>query len=480
MGKINEEFTMEELLGASQRELRVRDVVKGEVVSVTEKCAKIDLGTFTEGTIYLDHFTTDKNVLNLKDLVKVGDVVEAEVTKVSNLGENSEILLSRLNTCKKEAYEAYKVAHPVESNVDAKVIKVLNERGYILSDGHIEMFLSVKDLKDVVLNNGDKVTVKIISFNDEKQNAFVSRYAVVREERQREFEERQRQREELEAKKAAEIASYNVGDVLKGTVANIVPYGVFVKLNLAQGLIRLKDVDHTFIKSAAEILSVGDEVEVKVVSNENGKLELSRKALLKSPYELYKEANEVASTVTGKVVNKMPFGLLLELAPHVSGLLHISEISWNPNDNYMASVVIGNTVEVSIINYEPKKEKVSLSRKPLLDNPWARVDAQVDDVVEVKITEVLERAFKVACLGVDGLLPFSLVDGGEKKAKATDVYQVGDTVKCIIHELDSKRWILTLNEKAYKAQEERAHYEKYLNEQESDPVTIGDLFKDQF
>lgn len=479
--EIKNEFTMEELLNAEVREIKVHDVVKGEVVSVTEKCAKIDLGTFTEGTIYLDHYTTDKSVLSLRDIVKVGDVVEAEVTKVSNEGEHSEILLSRLNTCKKEAFEAYMEAHKPESNVSAKVIRVIPNRGYVLTDGKIEMFLSAKDLKDVTLSNGEMVTVKIVSYNEEKQNALVSRYAVIREERQREFEERQRQREELEQAKKAEIESYNVGDVLTGTVVNIVPYGAFVKLVNAQGLIRLKDVDHTFIKSAAEVLNIGDEVSVKVLSNANGKLELSRKALLKSPYELYKESNPVATTVKGSIYNKMPFGLLIKLAENVTGLLHISEISWNPNDNFMASVVIGDELEVSIIRYEDKNEKISLSRKPLLDNPWARVDAQKGDVCEAKIVEVLEKAFKVEALGVDGVLPFNNVDGGEKRAKATEIYQVGDTCKCIIVEIEPQRWNLVLSERAFKAQEERAQYEKYMNEgQEEVSVSIGDLLKGNF
>lgn len=493
MEQINE-MSMEELLKEEEaRELHVHDVVKGEVVEVTDKYAKINLNTFTEGTIYLDHYTTDKNVTSLKDLVKLGDVVEAEVTKVNENGENSEILLSRLNTLKGIDFEEFKANNPVESNVEAKVVKVMPNRGYILSNGKINMFMSYRDLKDPIapLNQGEVVSVKIISYDDQKKNAYVSRFAAIREERRHAYEERQRQHEEYLKQKEAEhleyvkereeeYNSYKVGDVLEGTVSNIVPYGVFVKFNKVQGLIRLKDVDHAYIKSAADVVNVGDKIQVKVLSTENGKLELSRKALLKTPYEIFKETHSVSDVVKAKVSNKMPFGVLCELAPHVTGLLHKSEFSWNPNDNLMAYLKLGDEIEVAIIKFDDEKGKISLSRKPLIDNPWAKVEASVGDKVEAKITEVTDKGFKIEALGVDGFTPFNAIDTGEKNSKASDIYQVGDTFTGVITELDPKKWVLIVSERAYKNQIEREQFENYMNnDTEESKTTLGDLFKDK-
>lgn len=486
----NKEMSMEELLKEEgERELHVHDTIKGEVIEVTDKYAKVNLNTFTEGTIYLDHYTTDKSVDSLKKLVKVGDVIEAEITKITE-GENSDILLSRLNTLKKDNYLKFKENNPVETNVEAKVIRVIEGKGYILNNGVIDMFMSVKDLK-TPLQKGDIVAVKLISYDDNKQNAYVSRYAVVREERQHAYEERQRAHEEYVAKKEAEHQEYikereeeyktfHVGDKVHGTVCRIVPYGAFVKFDKVQGLIRLKDVDHQFIKSASDILHEGDEVDCLVVNIDNGKLELSRKALLKTPYQLYRESHDVSDTVKGHVINKMPFGVLVELEKNVTGLLHKSEFSWNPNDNLMASLLIGDEIEVSIIRFDDANEKIGLSRKPLIDNPWNRVETSVGSKVTGKITEVKENGFVVSLLGVDAFLPFNAVDGGEKKLKATDLYQVGDDVNCIVTEFNPKKWILNLSEKAYKAQEEREQYENYMqNEDETKATTLGDIFKDQ-
>lgn len=486
------EMSMEELLKEEEtKELHVHDVVKGEVLEVSDKYAKINLNTFTEGTIYLDHFTTDRNVQSLKDLVKIGDVIESEVTKVSENGEGSEILLSRLNLLKGVDYEEFKENNPIETNVEAKVIRVIPNKGYVLSNGKISMFMSSKDLRDSTLSQGELTQVKIINYNDDKQNAYVSRYAVIREERQHAYEERKRQHEEfLQAKQAEhekyvkeredEYASYNVGDTLKGVVSQIVPYGVFVKFDKVQGLIRLKNVDHAFIKSASEVLNEGDEIEVKVISKEKGKLELSRKDLLKTPYQLYRESHKVADKVKAKVSNKMEFGILCELAPHVTGLLHKSEFSWNPNDNFQASVTHGDEIEVVILRFDDEKEKIALSRKPLIDNPWSRLSIHVGDKVSVKVTEVLERGFTIETDGVDGFVPFNAIDTKEKNVKPADLYQVGDSFTGIVTELDPKRWHLVVSERAYKNQLEREQFENYMNDNhEEKTTTLGDLFKDK-
>lgn len=122
----------------------------------------------------------------------------------------------------------------------------------------------------------------------------------------------------------------------------------------------------------------------------------------------------------------------------MTGLLHKSEFSWNPNDNLMASLLIGDEIEVSIIRFDDANEKIGLSRKPLIDNPWNRVETSVGSKVTGKITEVKENGFVVSLLGVDAFLPFNAVDGGEKKLKATDLYQVGDDVNCIVTEFNPK------------------------------------------
>lgn len=93
----------------------------------------------------------------------------------------------------------------------------------------------------------------------------------------------------------------------------------------------------------------------------------------------------------------------------MTGLLHKSEFSWNPNDNLMASLLIGDEIEVSIIRFDDANEKIGLSRKPLIDNPWNRVETSVGSKVTGKITEAKENGFVVSLLGVDAFLPLMLL-----------------------------------------------------------------------
>ena len=271
------------------------------------------------------------------------------------------------------------------------------------------------------------------------------------------------------------MAKINVGDVLTGEVIKVQNYGAIIKFEYTTGLMKANEFSHKFVKLEEE-LKVGDKLEVKVIKKENEKLDLSHKALTLSPFENYIKDHKVSDTVKGKLTNKLEFGLLLELAEDVKGLLHKSEYSYNPNDNLANSLKIGDEVEVSIIAIDEKKEKISLSRKPLIDNPWDRVDAKVNDNVEATITEINEKGLLVTALGVDGFVPLS--EAVENKEDINSEYQVGDKVSCTILAINSKKWLLKLSILKVKKQKEQENIDKILNEDKKEESTIGDQFKD--
>ena len=177
----------------------------------------------------------------------------------------------------------------------------------------------------------------------------------------------------------------------------------------------------------------------------------------------------------GKVTNKLPYGLLIELAEDVKGLLHRSEYSHNPNDNFNNCVKINDEIEASIIEIDEAKERISLSRKPLLDNPWERVEGKVGDIVEAKIVEINEKGLKVEALGVDGFVPLS--EASMEKANLKDLYQVDDKVQAIIIEIKPKEWRLKLSIRKLAEQKSREDYEKHLTS-EDEASTIGDRFEE--
>jgi len=229
----------------------------------------------------------------------------------------------------------------------------------------------------------------------------------------------------------------------------------------------------------SDVVKVGENVEVKVIAKDGNKIDLSRKALLETPYSLYVNEHKVSDVVEGEVVQKLPIGAIVKLAPYVTALLHQNEISWNPNDNTFASLKIGSTVKAAIISMDKKKERISLSMKTLVDNPWAKVKANVGDLVEAEVTAIIPgRYLEVSCFGVTGIINVNEVTMKEKSSKLEDYYAVGDKVKAIVTFVDTRLWKLELSIRKYTSRLEREQFEEYMQkEKESDVnVTIGDIF----
>ena len=476
--------TMEDVLSESSESVRVGNIVEGTVVQVENRAIYVDINQPTEGIIYLNYFTNDKSVESFDGLVKIGDTVKAKVTKISEDKNGNVILLSCLDLLKEKVYQ--ELAEDVsKGNVDVEAIVVkVNEKSYELSYKGARLFMSLKDVKEP-LNVKDSILVRITEVNLEKNLCFCSHYVIVKEQREKEHAEyvakKEAEHKEYEEAKAKEFESLTVGTIVEGTISKILPYGVLVKFDKAQGLIKMRDLDHKFVKDPSVVVSVGDKLKVKVIKNENGKVELSRKDLIDSPYQVYTKSHHVGDTVKGKVVNKLPFGMLVELDQDVTGLLHQSEFSWNPNDNLMASTLIGDEIECAILKLDDEAEKISLSKKVLIDNPWSRVNAKVGDEVEAEVVEVSSKGLKVLALGVDGFIPSRSVVLEGKSSKIEDYYAQGDKVKCLVSEINTKRWILTLDQKAYKNKQERIEFDKYMNSSDDDikSTTIGDLLKNE-
>lgn len=458
---MEDNFKMEDL--SMPKKLRTGSKVTGTVVKVEDNTIYLDIKSFTEGVMHLDHYTNDKSITSFKGLVKVGDVIECEVAKVSENKEGeTSILLSRLNQLSKEAFHDVTVAHEENQAIEVKVIKVIPNKGFTVDYKGNKLFLPLSQAPQD-LKVRDTLKVRVLEVEEERMNAVVSHRVI--------------EKEEYEQAKQQELDSINVGDVKTGKVVKIEKFGVFVRFNNVQGLVRINQLAHTFTTDIHSICNVGDEMQVKVVNKENGKLVLSRKALLDTPYQAYAKTVTVGQTVKGKVTNKLPFGLLIELTENVKGLLHQSEYSHNPNDNFNDFVKIGDEVECAILSLNPDNEKISLSRKALIDNPWTRVTAKVGDVADVTVTEVVENGLKVEALGVDGFIPASEALTSNQNGNIQDYFNVGDTAKAEIIDIKPAEWRLKLSIKRISEKEERKSFEKYLSD-DTENVTLGDVFKD--
>ncbi len=473
VNNMEQQETMEELYKEGTT-LRKGDIVKGEVVQVGERVAYVDLNQPCEGVIYLNHFTTDKNVTSFKGLLNVGDEITAKVSEARDTEDGLSIKLSCLDLLRSKEYDdlAKKFETEGEFNVVAKVVKVSEKSNELVYSG-VRIFVSSKDLKNAKV--GDEVEVRITKLVPDKHIVFASHFLV---EKAKKEAEHAAYVAKVTEERNAELEKINVGDVLEGTVTNILPYGVVVRFEHVQGLVRMKDLAHEFLKSADEVVKLGDKVTVKVVKKENSKLELSRKDCIDSPYATFKKSHAQGDKITVKVVNKMPFGLLCEVAPKLVGLLHKSEYSWNPNDNLDASVVIGDTLEVCVLKLNDETEHVSLSRKALLDNPWSRVECKVGDVVSGTVESIDEKKIVLNTQGVEGVIPARSVYCDGKSTLITDYYAVGDEITAKVIEVNKARWTLVLDQKKYVYEQEKSNYSKYMKDSDAKGKSIGDYLKE--
>ena len=438
---------MEQLL--LENEVNVGQTVTGEVIDINGKELLLDIKQFAEGHMYINEY--DPELTSFDGVVSVGDKIECVVMKISETDSHSAIYLSRKPLIKKANNDQMESLCGNNEIIKVKFTKNVGRGlvGYHLGN---EVFVpqSQVDLVEVNLDDfvGKTLEVKLLE-HDAKRRQYVAT-------------RRELLYQELKQKKASELASFVVGETVSGVIS-------------------LRELSHIPFKEVTEVVNVGDTVNVKVLKVEGNKIDLSLKALVETPFEVFAKEHKTSEVVVGKIVQKLPFGAIVELAPYVTGLLHVNEISWNPNDNSLASMKVGQELNVAIINIDSKKERIALSLKVMIDNPWGRVKAQRGDTVKATVTGIVAgRHLTVATLGVDGIIPINEVPMKEKSSKLEDYYSVGDEVDAVITFIDPRAWKLELSIKRFTSRVEREQFEAYMQqEQEKETViTLGDLFKE--
>lgn len=423
------------------------DIVEGVVVLINDQEIVLDLNSYVTGIIKKNDYSFNES--DFKN-VKKNDKIKAIVVKVDN-GEEQVAYLTRKPLIKRENLEKIKELFDSSKAFKPKKIKDV-KGGAIYSYLGIEMFMPISQ-------EALGYDSKIIEYTNDK--IVISSKAV-----KKEIEDEE---------KSKEYNLINVGDNLKGNVIEILPYGLLVKFKYNVALIKISELTYDFIKNPSEVAKKNDEIEVKIIKKENGKLEASRKALLKSPFEIYKEKNSVGSKVSGKVIQKLPFGIVIELAKNVRGLLHESEYAWNPKSNFKDYIKINDELELMIIGYG--NNKISLSKKALEDNPWKRVKAKKGDVVDCVVEEIESgKGIKVSTLGIEAFIGIKDL-GIEKNSKIEDTYNVSDTFKALVVDVDAAKWYINLSVNRYQELLEKEEFEKYMNNNsDEEKVTLKDLF----
>jgi len=402
----------------------------------------------------------------LKAVGAVGKKVKAKVLKV-NEAQNS-IIVSRKKLIEEgKAIKDSRVATILERNEPVNgIIKKITSYGMFVDLDGIDGLVNYNEIsyKGPVnpanyYNEGDEVTVVVLSYDKTKQHLSLSIKAALSNP----WEEI---KDELD-----------VGDTITVTVSNFESYGAFVDLgNDIEGLLHISEISwNKNVKNPKELLTLGEEINVEVIElNVDAKrLRVSLKNLQEKPFAKFTKEYKVGDIITGKIATLTDFGAFVTIGD-VDGLLHNEEASWETNAKCKTLFKKGDEVEVKIIKIDREKENISLSVKEIADSPAKNFQAnhKVGDIVKGIVKDA--KDFGVFIKLEDNL--DGLIRNEDVEPLVIEEIKSGDEIEAVIVNIDTKRNRVRLSVKRLEQQQEREVL-KAVNDTSS--MTLGDLLKDQ-
>ena len=331
------------------------EVVSGTVVRVDKDEVLVDIGYKSEGVIPVSELSIRRSV-DPSSEVQLGDEIDALVlTKEDTEGR---LILSKKRARFEMAWKKIERAAESGEPVEGTVIEVV--KGGLILDLGVRGFLPaslvdirrVQDLDDFL---GKTLRSKVIELNRSRNNVVLSRRAVIEEERK---EMRQ-----------AILDRLSPGDVVTGTISNIVDFGAFVDLDGIDGLIHISELSWSHVNHPSELLEIGQEVSVKVldIDRDRQRISLGLKQTQTDPWQQVVDTHDQGDVIEGKVTKVVTFGAFVEILPGVEGLVHISELAQHHVENPREIVSQGDVVKAKIIEMDAERRRLSLSLKRVED-----------------------------------------------------------------------------------------------------------------
>lgn len=342
-------------------DIKEGDKVTGEVLEIEEKQVIVHVnGSKFNGIIPISQLSTH-HIDTPSDAVKVGDEIGAYVTKVEYDEENETgaYILSKRHLETEKSYEFLQEQLDNNETIEAKVTEVVKgglvvdvgQRGFVPAS-----LISTDFIEDFSDFEGQVLKLKVEELDPANNRVILSRKAV----------------EELEnaEKKDALLSSLNEGDVIDGKVARLTNFGAFIDIGGVDGLVHVSELSHEHVKSPEDVVSIGDDVKVKVksIDKDSERISLSIKDTLPSPFESIQGEFSEGDVIDGKVIRLAEFGAFVEIKPGVQGLVHISEISHKHIGTPSEVLEPGQEVKVKVLGVDIENERISLSIKATLPN----------------------------------------------------------------------------------------------------------------
>ncbi|SEK36223.1 SSU ribosomal protein S1P [Carnobacterium iners] len=359
----NEGLEQESMLEAldSVQEIHIGDTVKGEILKIQDNKQVIVgiLGGGVEGVIPNNELSAAP-FEDVTEIVNVGDIVDLVVIKEIKEKENGSFLLSKRRIDAKQVWEKIQKDFEEGTIIEAPVKEVV--KGGLVVDAGVRGFVpaSMVDIQfvdDFSAYKGKILAFKIMEIEPSENRLILSHKAVLQAE------------SDLNKKKVMQELKEN--DTVKGKVARLTNFGAFIDLGGVDGLVHISQISYDHIKNPADVLSIGQEVDVKILSvdEEAGRISLSIKDTLPGPWDNIEDRAAVDTVLDGKVKRLTSFGAFVEVYPGVEGLVHISQISHNHIATPHEVLSEGQEIKVKVLDLNTENQRLSLSIKALEDKP---------------------------------------------------------------------------------------------------------------
>lgn len=399
-------------------------LVEGKVVEVSSDGVIVDIGYKSEGAISRYEFAPHE----LKKF-QVGDQIEVLLDELESVDGNVVLSYEKAKALKAwdEIIKLFEAEKPVQGIVTHKV------KGGLSVDIGIPAFLpgSQIDLQRVTDFDqyvGQTITASIIKVNQKRGNVIISR-------RKNLSDQRSETRKKI-------LDTLSEGQTIQGIVKNITNYGVFIDIGGVDGLLHITDMTWGRISHPSELVKIGDKITTKVLSfdKDNEKISLGLKQLSDNPWREMGENLQVGATVKGKISSITDYGLFVEIASGIEGLVHISEISWTDRiSDLRDKFKVGQVVDVLIVSLDKENRRMSLSIKQLEKNPWEAITEKfkVGDKIKGTISNITDFGIFVQLMpGIDGLVHISDLSWTEHIEHPADIYKRGQEVEAVILSVD--------------------------------------------
>ena len=373
----NNELNMNDLMDEIEKSLRLPrggEIVTGKVHQVTDKEVIVNLGCKKDGILPIAEVSLEEGQ-TLADAFKVDDEIQAKVIKTDD-GDGG-ILLSKKKLEISANWDEIVKALEDKTVLEVKVTRPVNG-GVIAEYKEVSGFIPLSQLSDHYVENaeefvGQTMEVRVSRVDQRRNRAVFSHKLFLNEEKD---------------KLVAEIwENLNVDDVVEGTVMRFTDYGAFVDIGGIDGLLHISEISWGRLKHPQEVLSIGQKINVKVLSMnaEKGKISLGLKQNQPEPWSVIDENYQVGQVIEGKVVQIKEYGAFVELEPGLDGLVHISEVAHKRVGNISDELEVGQVVTAKILEIDKERKRISLSIRETIDPPAEEEPAQeAEEAVETE------------------------------------------------------------------------------------------------